>query len=87
MPALLLTSFGDASEQQVLENWKVFCINHFVRLFISAYKYAIFHQTLRLNQADDICIFSPKDSVELSKRLTELLRLAKFQDSLGSSLE
>lgn len=53
VPAVLLPSFGDASEQQVLEKWNnwarkvtLFCLDHFVTLFISAYKYAVFSGSL-----------------------------------------
>lgn len=52
------------------------CIYHSVRLVISAYKYTIFFTTSRLSLADDICILSPKDSVEIPTRLRELLRLS-----------
>ena len=39
----------------------LFCLDHFVTLLISAYKYAVFRLALRLKQADDIYISSPKE--------------------------
>lgn len=86
MPALPSTSFGHASEQQVLKNWKNWVrevalsyINHFVRLFIPAYKYGIFNCNFKFESGRwYLCFCSSGQRWDIRKAFWEYLLVRGF---------